>query len=550
MDTIAQIIESIKSTPEGRHELLLEFCDLLKESQPVHPDVIDAVRALLLDVGEGKGRSEKKYVKELQELTMDHLPPACQHLNEFQLRSLAIDTMVMTKQQVTESDLPQVKQALREASSRFKPHGAMSGLQLCAEAYKSCTTCSRPFINAMQDIIAKAPDQKLFAHVTAALTSIQSQLKDEFYILITGETSSGKSAVINALLGMHVLPSQPGECTKHICEVAYGETFALVIGTERFDFKDNALDLLAKMEELTKASNGDEPQVINASAVIRLEVPSSLLREGNCVLVDSPGIVMSVHDTQRLHDDAVKKYAPDVAAIIMVQNAEGVPFPPSLKYVGDVCAVRDPNNKLESENMLLLVQTHLDGKNVEQVRDIVDKTKAQFVLWLRERFNKPQLVTPNYVGLNPKAVLLGEDHSLWSGNHNALSKMSHFITKAVYHRISQIHSPLLLIRHHMLGHIADVIERLNETAEKAAVEEKKLKDRSSAFVARKAFIKKKLQKILNECIRAFETKAQTYVTSPELNAFLRDATKASNPPWEQEQKAEWFTQHVVGYTVK
>lgn len=74
------------------------------------------------------------------------------------------------------------------------------------------------------------------------------QAKSEYRVLIIGDTSSGKSTMINTILGLNLLPSDPSECTAIFTEIAYSPGFELLFFDEKnvlgFYQKFDSLDVL------------------------------------------------------------------------------------------------------------------------------------------------------------------------------------------------------------------------------------------------------------------------------------------------------------------
>src|SRR5574341_1853419 len=60
------------------------------------------------------------------------------------------------------------------------------------------------------------------------------QLDELFLIVVVGEFNAGKSALINALLGQHVLPEGVTPTTTRITLIKYGERAAEQVGDENF----------------------------------------------------------------------------------------------------------------------------------------------------------------------------------------------------------------------------------------------------------------------------------------------------------------------------
>lgn len=111
----------------------------------------------------------------------------------------------------------------------------------------------------------------------------------EYKIAFAGLTNSGKSTLLNALLGYKVAPSSNDTCTASIVEFRYDENFRISAkrpGTnwpEEFPTKSPEA-LRKKLEELCAHGEGE-----NASPQVDVFLPAEVLKDG-LVLVDTPGL--------------------------------------------------------------------------------------------------------------------------------------------------------------------------------------------------------------------------------------------------------------------
>lgn len=130
------------------------------------------------------------------------------------------------------------------------------------------------------------------------------QLDELFLLVVVGEFNSGKSAVVNALLGQRYLAEGILPTTNEICVLKWGET--------------------------DEASYSDAGGVQDSEGVFTRKLPAELLREVN--VVDTPGTNVILERQQRLTEE----YVPRADLVLFVLSADR-PFTDSevrfLKYV-------------------------------------------------------------------------------------------------------------------------------------------------------------------------------------------------------------------------
>ena len=137
-------------------------------------------------------------------------------------------------------------------------------------------------------------------------------------ILITGETSSGKSSLLNLLLGEKdgLLPVSHLAATSVICELKYGDNPHMVahswnndLDPQKIELKDNPTKTISEFVH----QKGDRDSKFSFK---KAEVfwPCEWLR-GGVTIVDSPGVGEDEELTE-----LVKSYVPKASAFIYVIN--------------------------------------------------------------------------------------------------------------------------------------------------------------------------------------------------------------------------------------
>ena len=157
----------------------------------------------------------------------------------------------------------------------------------------------------------------------------ESASSDTFKVLVIGKFSSGKSTMINALLGEPILPERATTATAIITEIGYGEEKKAVIYPKKGQWKGSDKPFEVPIDELRKYllinhnvgdqydphSNTVEGNVI-ASPFEKMEIkwPLEILKDG-VEIVDSPGI-----DDPTCHGMVASTYLPKAHAIIYVMS--------------------------------------------------------------------------------------------------------------------------------------------------------------------------------------------------------------------------------------
>lgn len=180
------------------------------------------------------------------------------------------------------------------------------------------------------------------------------------YIVFLGETSSGKSSIINSLIGENILPVKASPTTGAITEVAFmpginaNEYYAIN--------KDATMEVLDKHGLEYLAEHPDE----NLSR-LRLCTPTSNIIPNGCHIFDTPGYGSIVNE----HEEVLKNFLPNADIVVYtvsyrigIQDSDFV-FLQSLKEL------------LSEDAKVILVinrspeQTDITDKKVQAIQNIV-----------------------------------------------------------------------------------------------------------------------------------------------------------------------------------
>lgn len=159
----------------------------------------------------------------------------------------------------------------------------------------------------------------------------REKTNEEFRVLIIGAFSSGKSSMINALIGDELLPTGFLPETAVLGELHYGETRKITLypkkgqwegGDEPFDLKEATAEEIAKYASLTSddtlnaMAQDSENRIESKFEKMIVHWPLDILKDG-VVLVDSPGI-----NDPYSSDHIVNEYLPRADAIVYVMDAQ------------------------------------------------------------------------------------------------------------------------------------------------------------------------------------------------------------------------------------
>ncbi|KAJ8301061.1 hypothetical protein KUTeg_020048 [Tegillarca granosa] len=123
---------------------------------------------------------------------------------------------------------------------------------------------------------------------------LESVKSGECMVVVSGETSAGKSTVLNLLLEENILPTHTLSCTSVVTKIAYGtKRRAEIIYVDKSRPSETLiLDKDHQMEQLKRAiyvENVDNRLKATEIQEVKLFLPSNILKSG-LVFVDTPGI--------------------------------------------------------------------------------------------------------------------------------------------------------------------------------------------------------------------------------------------------------------------
>lgn len=170
--------------------------------------------------------------------------------------------------------------------------------------------------------------------INSVLEIARKKTNERFVVLIIGAFSSGKSSMINALIGEELLPHGFLPETAVLGELHYGKTKSITLFPKKGKWKSDAPFKLQKAtrDEIAKYISLSSDEAINAREKttdggdsVRIDAkfekmviqwPLDILKDG-VVLVDSPGI-----NDPYSSDYIVNDYLPNADAIVYVMDSQ------------------------------------------------------------------------------------------------------------------------------------------------------------------------------------------------------------------------------------
>lgn len=137
-------------------------------------------------------------------------------------------------------------------------------------------------------------------------------------IIIAGETSAGKSSIINRILGKNILPVNITACTNAVCRIKYSDKLQVsCCNAEGIPVRDMFFENVEKMKTSLKSSIESEDKAIH---FVDICFPVDVLKEHRtCIIVDTPGIG---DNGQKDVAEMMMKYLPNALAFIFVLKPE------------------------------------------------------------------------------------------------------------------------------------------------------------------------------------------------------------------------------------
>jgi GTPase SAR1 family protein len=325
--------------------------------------------------------------------------------------------------------------------------------------------------NKTEELISAISEFTFLSSVNSKLQNIRNQLlSKEVIIPLVGEFSSGKSTLMNALIGKKVLPVDITPTTFVVNEIRFSSP------TDQIEilFKDGRKESLSELIDLNTLNYAD-------AELVKVFTTSKTI-PSNIVIVDLPGISSVISR----HDSIILEYLPKAHCIfVTVDINQGTITKTLLEFLQQANLINLP---------IFLVLTKSDLKS----QNDIDKITEYFQGFSEIEFNKVVVTSAknnelnNFVQLLSKLAIESED-LLYKALAKEISTLCDETTKILKDHVENLKLDLSEIESRMITQKQEISKIENELDQKL----NRLED--------------EIKRISEETIVKFETELMKYV---------------------------------------
>ncbi|MED0971668.1 dynamin family protein [Bacillus paramycoides] len=210
-------------------------------------------------------------------------------------------------------------------------------------------------------------------------------LSSEFEIAVVATMSSGKSTLINALLGMELMPAKNEACTATIATIKNTEQKDLVLGRSLNHEQEEIEGWKEINLEMMERFNDDEEV---SDIEIKVNIPNISSEKMNLVLVDTPGPNNSRNSS---HQDytyrVIKNDTKPMVLYILNATQLGIQDDNDLL---DVIAEQMKSGGKQSQDRFIFVVNKIDEFDIEAGESV-----SETILTVREHLEEKGIKNPN-----------------------------------------------------------------------------------------------------------------------------------------------------------
>lgn len=209
--------------------------------------------------------------------------------------------------------------------------------------------------------------------------------KKELYVLVSGEVKTGKSSLINSILGEEICTVDSSVCTNTNTMIRYGETEKITVYFAQDEEGNTPEPIIITREEIkTYVSERKNKNNKKNVRFISVEIPNEHLKSG-LVLIDSPGL----GSLNPLHAATTFSIAPVADVIILVATADSELKESEISYIKQLL-------ECSKSKMVIHALTHCDSGDPETVLSKNIKHLQQAKEWKDGELQYCMLSNTNY----------------------------------------------------------------------------------------------------------------------------------------------------------
>lgn len=228
----------------------------------------------------------------------------------------------------------------------------------------------------ISNIIENAPEQlKEEIKEKKAIEEFEIAKNTEAEVSVIATMSSGKSTLLNAILGKEILPSKNEACTATICRIKD------VQGLRNFRLKAEALDgeIISDWQDITSdeiTKFNEEGNTRGINLFVEGDIPGINSGEMNLVLIDTPG----PNNSQNMeHKELTYKFIKDTQnnpLVLYVMNATQAATNDDAKLLSEISEIVKKNGK-QAEERFIFALNKIDcfDPEKESIEILVENSK-------------------------------------------------------------------------------------------------------------------------------------------------------------------------------
>ena len=305
-----------------------------------------------------------------------------------------------------------------------------------------------------------APVWQEFQSALAVVKTLEHSRNTLPRVCFVGRFKTGKSYLINALVGTDVLPHNTDECTSHLVELAYGscERASRLSGYDLDTAQETPLttEQFKKAVDLTQMSDEEKQKVEDAA--FRSYLPNPLL--ASCRLIDTPGLDGPNPEVrqraEKAREQAIQQSSLCVLVITKNAGEDEIKCARLIQqYAVPLVVVLNKSDQFDVEGIEEIQDQTIS--DLEQKVGVTPPFFACSALWQSSSAEERGSIKEDR-----ERYLDDEDVAEW---HQWDALVKHLSRP----RIGEKHSVLLTVIHHVLGLAGRVVEEYDLTRQAEAV---------------------------------------------------------------------------------